>query len=237
MLGKLLGDAVRQKHDLSRTPVVPREKLAIAAGGYYSPPDFFVGAPSISGEVENPESEFGHYMPHGTFTMVQHNQAPLSLMNAIYSRVGTVRLANGEQIPSDRAVLNHYYYDTFIHFPWEPTGRGEMFEKQVYKAAIAVRRAKRIHFIGISGHKLMAHSLNTIFKYVDTESAFQDIEWHLATAEPDPKQVFDKLLDCLLPQRFAESPAFRLVLHDNLKNHIYPTFAEWLRVSPHLRPV
>lgn len=212
--------------------------LAAIAGGFYSfSNDGFLRSP-IQGSIPNPDTEFLHVMPHGTIAVVKDGDNLLSVLNVLYPSDGEAdefHLPNGGGTLKSRndVFLRLYDLESAIHFPWENAGGLPIYEQQINVASVAVRRTKRLHFIGLSGHKLLRHSLRKLFWDVGDEEAFAAIEWHVATKDPDSRRVFDSLLDCILPETFLEKDDLRDKLHKRMTP--YTDFAHWLRVSPHLR--
>lgn len=233
LFGKLLADAVAERHFARHAVLLDAyDKLATIAGGFYSPPEYKLGAQAIMGSVPDPEKEFFHFMPHGTITVVGDGTTPLDFLNVIYPQnPNRISLLDGRIVEKEKFLLDNYDLQSLIHFPWEESGRHALFENQISAASFAAAGAKRIHFIGLSGHYLLRHTLNRIFEKVEADK-LANCEWHLATMDPDPKRVFGDLIRCMRPDGLR--PDLNRRLHQSLRT--YHGFDEWLRISPHLRP-
>jgi hypothetical protein len=227
LFGKLLADAFLERHRSAGGVDEPRgDFLAAIAGGYYNHPELEgVQSPVVSLEYYD-LAEFIHYMPHGTMGMFLDEQdRPQSLLNVIYGLRDKVAVR-------EATLWDKYFTTPLIRFPWEQGGQPGSMPPRLIGVANAVRMATRYHFIGLSGHKLMKNTLQSIFQVVDSSSvAFLQKQYHVAT-KGNHDVVFDKLLDCILPPKLLDDTSLR----DRLRKKMvrYSDFGEWLHRTPHL---
>jgi hypothetical protein len=231
LFGKLLADAFLERHRSAGVALPQDHVLATIAGGYYNQPEPERLQEPIVAPEDSGTNEFDHYMPHGTITVAKEEEKLCSLVNIIYGH---------RDNPTRRKelFLSKYFTTPLVRFPWEKADSAPRVPSHLARPMVAVMEAPRIHFIGLSGHKLLQHSLRTIFSLAasppDAASTLLGKEYHLATTA-DPDIVFDKLLDCLLPSTLLRDDKLRDGLHDKL--HHYKSFAKWLHKTPHLARV
>jgi hypothetical protein len=226
LLGKLLTDAVSERCALAGTEPPTETKLAGLAGGYYAKPKAGLYTPAYESDILK-EDEFAHHMPHGTLVAVADSKNIYSLSDTIY----------GHDTAEKRVevFLNSYWLDSLIHFPWEAGGRQDVYKRQNDHAAISIREAKRIHFIGLSGHPLLRTSICRMFAGTSLSELLSK-EWHIAT--PDDKwQTFLNIAEGFLINRANDTAGRQQFLSDaNRRLRKYDSFAHWLRESPHQKP-
>jgi hypothetical protein len=227
LLGKLLTDSVIERCLVAGKNPPSDQKLAGWAGGYYVSTEAakFMLATESDG-VE--QDEFAHHMLHGTFVAVREGKYVYSLSNAIYARDGSDGVDEFSQ---------HYSFEPLIHFPWELDERGDLYKRQYAHATESVRQAKRIHFIGISGHPLLTSSLMRICGAFHPHE-LQSKDWHIATPD-DKKQTFHRILECIFGQAQCQRADFTMYRTEFLRQtrlFEYNNFEHWLRESPHLKP-
>jgi hypothetical protein len=232
LFGKMLADAVHERRQAVAIAGDYTKELAAIAGGFYSLPNDPVLAPPIVGDMENAADTFVHCMPHGTITVAKAGEGLLSIMNGLYASEGaSVRFPDGSRLTRDQAIMEFYSLDSAIHFPWEQTASLPIYDEQIKAAELELPKARRLHFIGLSGHRLMRHTLRKLFRNVNSEAAFKDFEWHVATKDPNIQRVFDGLLNCILPDELVDDDGLRDGLHKKMTPHT--SFEDWLKVSPH----
>ncbi len=245
LLGQILTLQIRVNCRNAKENVPPKDKLALISGGYYTappplqpaeghtrhPPNLFQASPTgeVCESVNIEGSEFAHHMPHGTFTISRDTgicppNNLLSLQHVIYAMPDTLS-------PSEKAeyFVRTYDLEPMIHFPWEPESREPVHERQYEHSALSVKQAKRIHFIGLSGHRYLAESFAPIFALLTDKQDFLSKVWHVATTHDDRSAVFDKLLDCILPGTLRSDTDLRARLHANMTPHA--SFHAWLTAS------
>lgn len=236
LLGKMLTDGVVERCVLQKQQIPSPERLAAIAGGYYPHPTQNRDVPlgmfyPVAVESETTEVErFAHHMPHGTFTVVGCRGQLLSLQDRIYR-------SDGSPTEMEEDFLATYSTTPMIHFPWESGKRLEIHKNQYSHAAGSIHKAKRIHFIGLSGHPLLRHSLTDLFQFVKDESTLLSKEWHIATPD-DQGETFLKLMECFLPDKGLSGDQKQLIRTDSLRRlKKYNSFAEWLKAKPHLKSI
>ncbi|MGO9246596.1 MAG: hypothetical protein ACLP0A_15480 [Verrucomicrobiia bacterium] len=230
LFGKLLADAFLERHRSAGEPEPRGDILATVAGGYYNHPELTgvqepIVAPVVLSETVATD-EFVHYMPHGTMGVFDRGEnGKLSLLNVIYG-------LRDEPAKRNALVLGNYFTTPSIRFPWEHGGCMPLGLNEVVYAAVD---ATRVHFIGLSGHKLMQSSLRNIFNLTASKAEMLlKKQYHVATTA-NHDVVFDKLLDCILPHNLSADASLR----DRLRERLVPysSFAEWLHKTPHLARV
>lgn len=255
LFGKLLVDAVRERHRLRGIQPPAPERLASLAGGYL--PDS--GMKAIRAEEPNSRL-FNHFMPHGTITTFRSHTNLINFQDVLYAETfGSSDMRNRDEM--EAWFYTHWYESMpLIHFPWESEACDPVFARQLEVAAIAVEQADRVHFVGVSGHSLLGHTLQKLFHVgpqgwssSEAETGLQELakkEWHMATLDRSPKMVWANLVRCILPRR-EDREAFMQVnrtredcpsVSINMASHIvrrtnvffYQGFEEWLKEKPHL---
>lgn len=223
LLTKLLTDAIHWRCLRSCKPVPDFPEMAAIGGGYYQP-QVEDDTPSVVQSAPLKPDQFYQHLPHGTVTVALNMARGLrSLQNLFYSRT--------ERPDRETLFLAQYDSEPMIHFPWEPNGRRTEHKRQYEHAAMSVKEAKRIHFIGLSGHPLLRHSLKDVFAATSRDELLQK-QWHVATTEKDAKRVARKLMDCFLSDDLRRDEDFCMDLASRFGS--YPGFREWLDVAPHL---
>ncbi len=236
LLGVLLTDAMRERCNGKNDVQQPTgEQLAAIAGGYYSLVETIKtpsgGGSVLSGTTEcgelNP-GEFCHLMPHGTMVEARvNNNQVVSLRDIVYGF--------GDRVERETRFLENYNLEPLIHFPWETDERSVMQRKQLMCARTAVAAAKRIHFIGLSGHQLLGHSLGEIFYPLRHSNQLMSMEWHIATPD-NHLEVALKLAECFLQNDIEQQrkDAFLSRVRHPQVLRKYSSFDDWLSKKPHL---
>lgn len=244
LFGKLLADKVlaRWKHEgidiLSR-----HDELAAYAGGYYSWPEGGQTSDAFCGLPARENDGFDHCMPHGTFIVVWKERKLISLLNLIYQEDSDIPCSRRtDECSRGELFLKTYSANTFIRFPWEENPsidesfwrqfncQRSVYLSQIIAVADAVAQAKRIHFIGLSGHRLLRDSLRRMFPKTSTPEALTGKEWHVAT-DRNPQAIFDRLMTCFLSEGTTHDADLRAKLRSNMIP--YPSFEAWLQASPY----
>jgi hypothetical protein len=226
LLGRMLVKAAQRRRMAANKGILAIEGLAALTGGWYGsdqlPGDDMLVRATNSFEPHR----FCHHMPHGTFTVMRDSAGDLhSMEDVIYSEASHEAKENW--------FLKRYNRMPMIQFPWEKDSRLPVHQMQFEHAALSVEEAKRIHFIGLSGHSLLRHSLADIFSRVHP-AMFQSKQWYIASPEDNQERVFRRLMDCFLPEELRRDEALkRQLLRPNYAK-FYPTFEAWIKASPHL---
>ena len=225
LLGKMLVDAVRHRCKVAKKECPPGWRLAAIGGGWCGSGHGHDATPANhSAELQVPE--FCHHMPHGTFTAAMNERDEiLALEDLIYSDAA-------DHSAKENWLLRHYDLIPMIQFPWERDNRRQIHQRQLVHPAHSVAEATRIHFIGLSGHHLLRHSLRDIFSSIDSTEELAKKQWFVATSEPNYERTFNRLLNCLLPDDWLNDDSLKARLRREMQH--FGTFGEWLDVSPHL---
>ena len=234
LFGKLLTDAVLQRCEISHYDKPSRQRLAALAGGFYPENEFRAVVAGASHVLD-----FNHYMPHGTITALKGEDGVLALQDAFYTQKFTGGLGSRSDMEA-WFLIEHYRSEPLIHFPWEPDSCHPTFERQHDESAVAVGEARRLHFIGLSGHPLLGATLKKVFSAVEKNTVLEGLlekEWHIATIDPNPGRVFENIVRCFLPQKI-EFSEFMAGFQDRerkagKKVFFYKGFSEWLDEKPH----
>ena len=254
LLGKMLLDAVRERRYLAQAhnntldlstatalaggwspphPIIRRDDTLIAHiinGGVPTP---FFNVDSIMQAVESENfdgNQFCLHMPHGNFTVMKDRTGTNhAFQDLIY---GDVDVKQKEAWFLD---LFRNSWQPAIQFPWEKKKRLALHQRQIDHAALSVEEATRIHFIGLSGHPLLRHTLMEIFARVHPAN-FQSKEWFVATTEENKERVFRRLMDCFLPSELQGNEAVKAHISKPPQTKYLPSFDGWLNLAPHTNP-
>lgn len=235
LFGKLLTDAVLERWQIHKGVRPPVDYLSELAGGYF-PQGGLVAVEAT--DVKS--NSFVHVLPHGTITTLQKGSQKLCIQDLLYAvEYSGPNLNNRAEMEAD-FYENLYMTTPMIHFPWEPSACAPVFERQLDIASRAVVEAERIHFIGISGHPLLGHTLQKIFRVGTREPPLEFLsnkQWHIATMEPNHEATFWKIAQCFIPQltlyrQFEEMMIGRAT--GNLRRvSFYKGFSDWLERKPY----
>jgi hypothetical protein len=224
LFSKLLTDAVIKRRELKRLPPLSYHQLAPAPGGWYGH-GLSDRASEVAGVEKYDIHAFSHLMPHGTITSHINELGRMeSLQENVYS--------SDVSEAAERIFLQFYHCKPLIRFPWEGDGQLSGFTQLYDHGRESVESADRIHIIGMSGHRLLRESMSKMFRTLRRDHLARKT-WHIATADPDPKGVLEKLLDCILSEEQRKDPEVRSVVH--ARTVFYSSFADWIRAEPHLR--
>jgi hypothetical protein len=226
LLGKMLVDAVQQRRRSAQREPLPCEILANIAGGWYAKGSRTGDDMPVQVSVQHDPEAFCHHMPHGVFTVSRDSSGALwSMENVIFSE--------NDHTAKENWFLRKYMRVPAIQFPWERDSRLVVHQSQLKHAALSVVSAKRIHFVGLSGHSLLRHSLADIFSLVPP-ALFGTKQWYVATPEENQERVFRRLMDCFLPDELRRDESLKKQILRPEYSKFFPSFDAWTKASPHL---